>query len=99
MSLQYRIVYDDDFSTMEYIHSREEPPNCCKLVQDLSEQITDEQYDMARTWYAGEVKDKHEVHDETLVVQEETKSLREQAEYPEPDSDYSKPTTRKDCVD
>ena len=57
---QYYIAYDNDFYTVEYIYSGEDPPNQCKLVQDLSEQVSDDQYDMARTWYTGKVNDKHE---------------------------------------
>ena len=83
----------------EYMYSGEQPPNWCNLVQDLSEQVTDEQYDMARTWYSGEVNDKYEVYDEALVGQGEPRNLREQAENLEPDLDYSKPTARKDFTD
>ena len=81
VSPQYHMVFDDDFTTVEYIESGKEPPNWCKLVQDSSERVTDEQYDIARTWYAGEnVNNSHKIHDNTLIKEEDTGNLREQVE-------------------
>ena len=78
MSPQYHLVFDDDFTTVEYIESGNEPPNWCKLVQDSSERVTDEQYNIARTWYTGEdAINTHKTCDSTLIVPEDTGNLRE----------------------
>ena len=97
---QYHLFFYDDFTTVEYIESGNEAPNWCKLVQDSSERVTDEQYNIARTWYTGEdAINTHKTCDSTLIVPEDTGNLREQADVLEPDSDYSKPTTRNEFVD
>ena len=48
-SLQYHAVYDDELTTIKCIDSGEEPPTRCKLVEDSSEKLIDEQYNLART--------------------------------------------------
>ena len=68
VSPQYHVVYGDEFTAVKYIKSEKEPPNWCKLVEDSSEKVTDEQYNLARTWYASETKNYyHQVHDDTLI--------------------------------
>ena len=55
---------------------------------------------MARTWYTIEnINSSYEVHDNTLIIKEATRNLREQAETQEPDSDYSKATIKNELVD
>ena len=100
VSPQYHLVFDDDFTTVKYIESGNEPPNWCKLVQDSSARVTDEQYYMARTWYTGEdAINTHKIYDNALIASENTGNLREQANNKKADSDYSKPTTRNELVD
>ena len=63
VSPQYHLIFDDDFSTVAYILSGEEPPNWCKLSQNNSESVTDEKYDLAKTWYSNEATfETHDVH-------------------------------------
>ena len=59
-SPQYHVVFDDDFTTVDYIQSGDEPPNWCNLCTDSSEQVIDEQYDLATTWYDDTLADKTE---------------------------------------
>ena len=49
VSPQYHIVFDDDFTTVDYIQSGEDPPNWCKLVTDSSEHVTHDQYDLSNS--------------------------------------------------
>ena len=78
VSPQYHLVFDDGFTTVEYIESGNEPPNWCKLVQDFSERLTDEQYNIDRTWYTGvDAINTHKTCDSTLIVPEDTGNLRE----------------------
>ena len=100
ISHQYHMVYDNEFTTVKYIESGEEPPNWCNLVEDLSEKVTDGKYNLARTWYASETKaDHHRVHVDALVGEHgngiiyEVRDISEQK-----DSDYSKPSLIQELV-
>ena len=43
------MVFDDLFTTVAYMKKSEVPPNWIKLVSK-SERVTDEDYDLAKTW-------------------------------------------------
>eukprot|EP00957_Ditylum_brightwellii_P081724 6217207-Ditylum_brightwellii.AAC.1 len=47
VSQQYHVVFDDDFSTVPYPQSSEPPPNWIELVQNHTECVTEESFNMA----------------------------------------------------
>ena len=49
VSPQYHVVFDDEFTTVNYLDSAETPPFCENLVENSCEKATDEQYNTART--------------------------------------------------
>ena len=49
VSPQYHVVFDDLFTTVAYMKKSEVPPNWTMLVSK-SERVTDEGYDLAKTW-------------------------------------------------
>ena len=49
VSPQYHVVFDDLFTTVAYMKKSEVPPNWTELVHK-SERVTDEDYDLAKTW-------------------------------------------------
>ena len=99
VSPQYHVVFYDDFTTVDYIQSGEEPPNWCRLVADSSEKVTDERYDLARTWYEGQSKhEKLEVHENSSDGSTKiSENLREPVGIN--DSDASKPGDPLEFVD
>jgi hypothetical protein len=44
------MVFDDLFMMVSYMKKSKVPPNWTELVEKLSEHITDEDYDLAKTW-------------------------------------------------
>ena len=46
-------MYDDEFTTVDYLESLETPFSWRNLVQNSCEKVTNKQYDTARTWYEG----------------------------------------------
>ena len=55
VSPQYHVVYDDQFSTVHHMQDLTVPSNQDQLVQNFSELVTTEQYDLTKTWF--EVQD------------------------------------------
>ena len=49
VSPQYHVVFDDLFTTVAYMKKSEVPPNWGELVSK-SKQVTEEDYDLAKTW-------------------------------------------------
>ena len=49
VSPQYHVVFDDLFTTVAYMKKSEVPPNWTELVHK-SERVTDENYDLTKTW-------------------------------------------------
>lgn len=47
---QYHVIFDDEFKTVPYLHASTEPDNWRELVNDNSELVTDEAYELAKTW-------------------------------------------------
>ena len=100
VSPQYHVVFDDDFSTVPYLDSSEEPPNWCQLVSDSSEHVTDEQYNVATTWYSGQDADLPTVSNLGSTdgeMREEDATTSSNA--PHSDSESSRPTTSQPFVD
>ena len=54
VSPQYHVVYDDQFSTVHHIRYLTVPPNWAQLVQNSSELVTTEQYELTKTWFEGQ---------------------------------------------
>jgi hypothetical protein len=50
VSPQYHVVFDDLFSTVLFMQKSEVPPNWADLVKKSGEKVTDEHYDLAKTW-------------------------------------------------
>ena len=48
------MVYDDQFSTVHHMRDLTVPPNWAQLVQNYSELVTTEQYDLTKTWFEGQ---------------------------------------------
>ena len=44
------MVFDDFFSTVPYMAKGEVPPHWASLVETLQEKVTEEDYDLAKTW-------------------------------------------------
>ena len=53
VSPQYHVVYDDQFSTVHHMQYMKVPPKWAQLVQNSSELVTTEQYDLTKTWFEG----------------------------------------------
>ena len=51
VSPQYHVVYDDQFITVHHMRDLTVPPNWAKLVQNSSELVTTDQYDLTKTWF------------------------------------------------
>jgi hypothetical protein len=50
VSPQYHVVFDDLFTTVASMKKSEVPPNWLELVEKSSEQVTDEDYNLPKTW-------------------------------------------------
>ena len=48
------MVYDDQFSTVHHMRDLTVPPNWAQLVQNSSELVTKEQYDLTKTRFKGQ---------------------------------------------
>ena len=55
VSPQYHVVYDDHFSTVHNMLDLTVPPKWAQIIQNSSELVTTEQYDLTKTWF--EVQD------------------------------------------
>ncbi len=51
VSPQFHIVFDDLLTAVLYMKKSEVPPNWAKLVEKFSEQVSDEDYDLAKMWF------------------------------------------------
>ena len=52
VSPQYHVVFDDDFTTVEYMEKGQVPPNWDDLVKHSSELATNQDFNLAETWLA-----------------------------------------------
>jgi hypothetical protein len=50
VSLQFHEVFDDHFTTVPYMEKNEVPPHWSHLVEKSREKVTEEHYDLAKTW-------------------------------------------------
>jgi hypothetical protein len=51
VSPQFHVVFDDNFSTIPCLRDGTMPSNWAELVRNSSEAVTDEDYDITRTWF------------------------------------------------
>eukprot|EP00957_Ditylum_brightwellii_P211304 15366023-Ditylum_brightwellii.AAC.3 len=54
VSQQYHVVFDDEFTTVPYLQSAEEPPNWKYLVKHHTKHATEEAFNIASLWYERE---------------------------------------------
>ena len=57
VSPQYHVVFDDNFSTVPYMNKGEVPDNWDELYKYSRELATDEDYDLAESWFRGQADD------------------------------------------
>ncbi len=50
VSPQFHVVFDDFFSTISYMNQSKIPPNWSELVEKSTEQATDKDFELAKTW-------------------------------------------------
>ena len=50
VSPQYHVVFDDQYTTLPFMNKGHVPPNPADLVVSSHKIITDERYDLAKTW-------------------------------------------------
>ena len=50
VSPQFHVVFDDHFTTVPYMENNEVPPHWSHLVETSCEKVTEEHYDLAKTW-------------------------------------------------
>jgi len=60
VSPQYHIIFDDNFTTVPYMNENQVPPNWSNLVANSRELVTDEQFDLAKTWLASSMSQEQE---------------------------------------
>jgi hypothetical protein len=49
ISPQYHVVFDDQFMTVLFMEKNEVPPNWAQLVENSTEMVTKEHYELAKT--------------------------------------------------
>ena len=52
VSPQYHLVFDDDFTTVPFLRLGTEPSNWQELCATCTEKVTEESYDLAKSWLA-----------------------------------------------
>jgi len=50
VSPQFHVVFDDHFTTVPFMEKNEVPPHWSKLIENSSEKVTEEHYELAKTW-------------------------------------------------
>jgi hypothetical protein len=50
VSPQFHVVYDDHFTTVPFMEKNEVPLHWAKLVENSCEKVTEEHYELAKTW-------------------------------------------------
>ena len=70
-------MFDDEFTTINYLNSTESPPSWSNLCQNSSEKVTDEQYNLTRTWYEGDKATQERPDKEPIPTYEESEEMRE----------------------
>ena len=50
ISPQFHVVFDDHFTTVPFMEKNEVPPHWSKLIENSGEKVTEEHYELAKTW-------------------------------------------------
>jgi hypothetical protein len=50
VSLQYHVVFDNQFTMVPFMEKNKVPPNWARLVENSTEKVTKENYELAKTW-------------------------------------------------
>ncbi len=50
VSPQFHVVFDDHFTTVPFMEKNEVPPHWAKLIENSREKVTEELYELAKTW-------------------------------------------------
>jgi hypothetical protein len=50
VSPQYHVVCDDQFTMVPFVEKNEVPPNWAQLVENLTEKVTEEHYELNKIW-------------------------------------------------
>jgi hypothetical protein len=50
VSLQYHMVFDDQLTMVPFMEKNKVPPNWAQLVENSTEKVTGEHYELAKTW-------------------------------------------------
>jgi hypothetical protein len=50
VSLQYHVVFDDQFTAVPFMEKNKVPPNWAQLAENSTEKVTKEHYELAKTW-------------------------------------------------
>jgi len=50
VSPQFHVVFDDHFTTVPFMEKNEVPPHWAKLIENSREKVTEEHYELAKTW-------------------------------------------------
>jgi hypothetical protein len=50
VSPQFHVVFGDHFTTVPFMEKNEVPPHWAKLIENLCEKVTEEHYQLAKTW-------------------------------------------------
>ena len=107
ISPQYYVVLDNKFTTVPYLQSGKKPPNWISLVQSSSEHVTDEPFNLARTWYKGgdqdvaqleKTREKEEI-EQTREPKKNEKTRETSSKPPTNDSGAPKPSMLLEFVD
>jgi len=53
VSSQFHVFFNDTFSTVPYMREGTIPPHWAELIRNSTELITDESFDIAKTWFEG----------------------------------------------
>ena len=55
VSPQYHLIFDNDFTTVPFLRAGTEPSNWQELAKNCTERVTDESYELAKTWLSNPV--------------------------------------------
>jgi len=50
VSPQFHVVFDDHFTTVLFMEKNEVPPHWAKLIENSCKKVTEEHYELAKTW-------------------------------------------------
>jgi hypothetical protein len=50
VSPQFHVVFDDHFTTVSFLEKNEVPPHWAKLIENSREKVTEEHYELTKTW-------------------------------------------------